>query len=96
LLILGMIAVLAWPMSRAAEDVSLLGNRIDAYLHVSHVLGWLACGGLIVLIVTAVRFWRMPEIGWWPRVHTTLLTIATLVFLWFAWSYHLLSPSVKF
>ena len=96
LLILLMPAVLAWPMTRASEDVSFLGNRIDAYLHASHVLGWLACAGLIILILTAVRFWRTAEIGWWPRVHATLLTIATLVFLWFAWQYHMLSPSLNF
>jgi hypothetical protein len=96
LLIVAMLAVLAWPMSRAGEDVSFLGNRVDPYLHLSHVLGWLACAGLIILILTAVRLWRTAEIGWWPRVHATLLTIAALVFLWFAWSFHLLSPSVNF
>ena len=96
LLILSMLAVLAWPMSRATEDVSFLGNRADLFLHVSHVLGWLACAGLIILILTAMRFWRTAEMGWWPRVHATLLTIATLVFLWFAWDFHMLSPSVNF
>ena len=96
LLIPAMLAALAWPLSRTAEDVSFLGNRIDAYLHLSHVLGWLACAGLIILIITAVRFWRTAEIGRWPRVHATLLTIAMLVFLWFAWTYRMLSPSVNF
>lgn len=96
LLIIAMLAALAWPMSRAAEDVSFLGSRVDAFLHLSHVLGWLACAGLIILVLTAVRFWRTAEIGWWPRVHATLLTIAAVTFLWFAWSFHLLSPSVNF
>jgi CubicO group peptidase (beta-lactamase class C family) len=96
LLPIAMLAVLAWPMSRASEDVSFLGERANAYLHASHLLGWLACAGLIILILTTVRFWRTAGIGWWPRVHATLLMVATVVFLWFAWQYHLLSASTNF
>jgi hypothetical protein len=96
LLIIGMLAVLAFPMSRIGEDVGFLGGKANPYLHISHVLGWLTCAGLIVLVFAMIRFWRTPGIAWWPRVHSTLLTVAVSVFLWFAWNYHLLSPSTKF
>lgn len=96
LLVVGMLAVLAVPFTRVNEDIGYLGDKANPYLHASHVLGWLACGGLIITVLTALRFWRAPGIGWWPRLHSTLLAIAVLVFLVFAWKWHLLSPSTKF
>jgi hypothetical protein len=96
LLVIGMLALLLLPMSKISEDIGYLGDKANPYLHASHVLGWVACGGLIILILTAVRFWRTQGIGWWPRLHATVLTIAVLVFLVFAWNYHLLSASTKF
>ena len=96
LLIVGMLAALAFPMSRIGEDVGFLGDKANPFLHISHALGWLACAGLLVLVFAMIRFWRTSGIGWWPRVHSTLLTIAVFVFLWFAWQYQLLSPSTNF
>ena len=96
LLIVGMLAALAYPMSRLNEDIGFLGDKANPFLHISHVLGWLACAGVLILVATMVRFWRTAGVGWWPRVHSTLLTLAVVVFLLFAWQYHLLSPSLKF
>jgi hypothetical protein len=52
--------------------------------------------GLIVLAIAAMRFWRAPGLGWWTKVHATLLLLASVIFLTFAWWTHLLSPSLKF
>jgi len=35
-------------------------------------------------------------LGWWARVHATLLLIAGVIFMSFACWSHLLSPSLKF
>jgi hypothetical protein len=51
---------------------------------------------LIVLLITALRFWRTPDLGWWPRVHATLLLLASIAFISFAWWGHLLGTSLKF
>ena len=96
LFIVGMIALLALPFTMVNEDIAYLGDKATPYLHASHVLGWLACAGAIAVVLTTLRFWRTAGAGWWPRVHSTLLTIAVLVFLVFAWKWNLLSPSVKF
>ena len=96
LLIVGMLAALAYPLSRLQEDIGFLGDKANPFLHISHVLGWLACAGVLILVATMLRFWRTAGVGWWPRVHSTLLTFAVVVFLLFAWQYHLLSPSLKF
>jgi hypothetical protein len=96
LLIVGMLAALAYPMLRLQEDIGFLGDKANVFLQISHVLGWLACAGVLILLATMLRFWRTAGVGWWPRVHATLLTLAVLVFLLFAWQFHLLSPSLKF
>jgi hypothetical protein len=62
----------------------------------SHITGWLAAAGLIVLALAAVRFWKAQDLGWWARVHATLLLLASVAFITFAWCGHLLSPSLKF
>ena len=57
--------------------------------------GW-PFSGLLVLTIAAVRFWRAPGLGWWARVHATLLWFASVLFLSFAWWAHLLTPSLRF
>ena len=52
--------------------------------------------GNIATAVAAVKFWRTPALGWWVRVHATLLLISSAIFLGFAWWTHLLAPSLKF
>jgi hypothetical protein len=93
---LGMIVAFAIPLSRVDEDIEFIGDKIDPWLFVSHLFGWLAAVGVIVLIIAAFRFWRTIGLGWWTRVHATLLMLAALIFLCFAWQWHLLSPSLKF
>jgi hypothetical protein len=90
------IALIALPLSLAYKNIAYLGDGIDPWLTTAHVMGWGATLGLIVLAIAAVRFWRIPGLGWWARVHATLLLLASLTFLSFAWWAHLLSPSLKF
>jgi CubicO group peptidase (beta-lactamase class C family) len=90
------VALVAFPTSRVDTNVSYIGEGLNPWLTASHVAGWLAAAGLIVLAIAAVRFWKTPELGWWPRVHATLLLLASAAFVSFGWHVHLLSPSLKF
>jgi hypothetical protein len=96
LLEIGFLAFVGLPLSRADSNVSYIGDGLNPWLTASHLTGWLAVLGLIVLAVTALRFWKIPELGWWARVHATLLLIASVAFISFAWYGHLLSPSLRF
>jgi hypothetical protein len=78
------------------KNVAYLGDKTDSWLVAAHMCGWAAVLGLAVLILAAVRFWKAPGLGWWARVHPTLLVLASGIFLGFAWWSHLLSPSIKF
>ena len=92
----GDLALVGLPMSRAESDVSYIGDGLNPWLTASHLIGWLAAAGLIVLFIAALRFWKAPGLGWWARVHATLLLLASITFMTFAWYGHLLSPSLKF
>jgi len=90
------VVLILLPLSMADRNIAFLGDGINPWLTTAHLLGWLAACGLIVLTITAIRFWKAPGLGWWTRVHATLLWMASAIFLTFAWWAHLLSPSVKF
>jgi hypothetical protein len=51
---------------------------------------------LRLLAITALRFWKTPDLGWWAPVHAALLLLASIAFITFACYGHLLSPSLKF
>jgi hypothetical protein len=90
------VLLIVLPLSLADKNIAFIGDGINPWLTTAHVLGWLAALGLGVLGVAAVRFWRVPALGWWARVHATLLLISSAIFIAFAWWTHLLAPSLKF
>jgi CubicO group peptidase (beta-lactamase class C family) len=96
LLEIGFVALIVLPLSMADKNIAFIGDGINPWLSTAHVMGWLAVFGLVVLAITAIRFWRAPGLGWWTRAHATLLWIASTIFLSFAWWVHLLTPSLRF
>jgi CubicO group peptidase (beta-lactamase class C family) len=90
------VSLILLPLSLADKNIALIGDGIDPWLNTAHIIGWLATAGLAVMAFVAVRFWRVAGLGWWARVHTSLLFLASAIFLLFAWWTHLLSPSLKF
>jgi CubicO group peptidase (beta-lactamase class C family) len=90
------VALVGLPLSRTDTNISYIGDGLNSWLIAAHITGWLAVVGLVVLAIAALRFWKAPDLGWWPRVHATLLLLASAAFISFAWYGHLLSPSLKF
>jgi CubicO group peptidase (beta-lactamase class C family) len=90
------VVLILLPLSLADKNIAFIGDGIDPWLKTAHTFGWLAVLGLIVLTITAIRFWRAPGLGWWTRVHATLLWMASAIFLSFAWWAHLLTSSLRF
>jgi CubicO group peptidase (beta-lactamase class C family) len=93
---IGSVGLVALPLSRIDTNISYIGDGLNPWLTAAHIAGWLAAVGLIALAIVALRFWKTPDLGWWPRVHATLLLLASVAFILFAWYGHLLSPSLKF
>ena len=90
------VALILLPLSLADKNIGFIGDGIDPFLRIAHILGWLAVAGLAVLGFVAVKSWRTPELSWWARVHATLVFLASIIFLSFACWAHLLSPSLRF
>jgi hypothetical protein len=61
-----------------------------------HAVGWILMADVILLIVGAVRFVRLPGHGFWFRAHAILLAVGGIAFGLFAWQYHFLNASLKF
>src|SRR5258705_3242832 len=83
-------------LSQGLEHVVLLGDAINPWLQAFHVFGWVLMAGVVLLIVAAVRFVRLPGHGLWFRAHAILFAIGGIAFVVFAWQYHLLDESLKF
>jgi CubicO group peptidase (beta-lactamase class C family) len=83
-------------LSQGLEHIVILGDAINPWLQAFHVIGWILIAGVVLLIVAAVRFVRLPGQGLWFRAHAILLAIGGVAFGLFAWQYHLLDVSLKF
>jgi hypothetical protein len=96
---LGELAFILAPLvvfSQGLEHIVLLGDAINPWLQALHIFGWLLMVGVVLLIIAAVRFVRLPGHGLWFRAHAILMAIGGIAFGVFAWQYHLLDTSLKF
>ena len=83
-------------LSQGLEHIVILGDAINPWLQAFHVIGWVLLAGVVLLIIAAVRFVRLPGHGLWFRAHAILLAIGGIAFGVFAWQYHFLDASLKF
>ena len=82
--------------SHGLENLVALGDRIDPWLHAYHVFGWATMGGIVLLLITAIRFAKLPGHGLWFRGHAILLALGGVAFGLICWQNHLLDMSLKF
>jgi CubicO group peptidase (beta-lactamase class C family) len=82
--------------SQGLEHIVIFGDAINPWLRALHIFGWILMAGIVLLIIAAVRFVRLPGHGLWFRAHAILLAIGGIAFAVFAWQYHLLDASLRF
>jgi CubicO group peptidase (beta-lactamase class C family) len=90
------ILVPAIAFTRGLEHVVIFGDAINPWLQALHIFGWVTMAGIVLLIIAAVRFARLPGHGLWFRAHAILLAVGGIAFGLFCWQYHLLDASLKF
>jgi CubicO group peptidase (beta-lactamase class C family) len=83
-------------LGQGLEHVVILGNAIDPWLSAFHIFGWCVLAGIILLVIAAGRFAKLPGHGLWFRAHAILLALGGIAFGFFVWQCHLLGPSLKF
>jgi len=82
--------------SQGLEHIVILGDAINPWLQALHIFGWFLMAGVVLLIIAAIRFVRLPRHGLWFQAHAILLAIGGIAFGVFAWQYHLLDASLRF
>jgi CubicO group peptidase (beta-lactamase class C family) len=82
--------------SQGLKHIVILGDAINPWLRALHIFGWLLMAGVVLLIIVAIRFVRLPGHGLWFRAHAILLAIGGIAFAVFSWQYHLLDASLRF
>jgi CubicO group peptidase (beta-lactamase class C family) len=82
--------------SRGLENLVALGDRIDPWLRAYHIFGWATMAGIVLLLITAIRFAKLPGHGLWFRAHAILLALGGIAFALICWQNHLLGTSLKF
>ncbi len=83
-------------LSLGLEVIVKLSDSVNPWLQAFHIFGWVLMGGLVLLVIVAIRFARLPGHGFWFRAHAILLAIGGIAFGLFCWQYHLLDMSLKF
>ena len=83
-------------LSQGLEHIVILGDTINPWLQAFHFVGWMLMAGVVLLIIAAVRFAKLPGHGLWFRAHAILLAIGGIAFGLFAWQYHFLDALLKF
>jgi CubicO group peptidase (beta-lactamase class C family) len=82
--------------SQGLEHIMILGDAINPWLWGLHIFGWLLIAGVVLSIIAAIRFVRLPGHGLWFRAHAILLAIGGIAIGVFAWQNHLLDASLRF
>jgi hypothetical protein len=83
-------------LSQGLEHIVIFGDAINPWLQAFHVFGWVLVAGVVLLVIAAIRFVRLPGQGLWFRAHAIFLAIGGVAFGVFVWQYHLLDGSLKF
>ena len=83
-------------LSQGLDHIVILGDAVDPWLQAFHVVGWILLAGVVLLIIAAVRFCRLPRYGVWFRAHAILLAVGGVAVAVFARQYHFLDASLKF
>ena len=82
--------------SQGLEHIVILGDAINPWLQALHIVAWIVVAGILLLVISAIRFVRLPGHGLWFRAHAILLALGGVAFGLFCWQYHLLDSSLKF
>lgn len=82
--------------SVAMKDIGLLSPRYNAWLRLIQFVGWLGVIGTVIAIYNAFRSWATSNRWLWSKIGDTLIALACLGFVWFAFAWNLLNLSLRY
>lgn len=76
--------------------LSLFSSRMDLWMHLLQILGWLGILGTFVMLANTLASWRSKERGIWSKLGDTLILVSAIGFSWFAIYWNLLRWSLHY
>jgi len=83
-------------VSLVEKFFSLFSSRMDIWLHLLQLLGWIGVIGTLAILWNAMVSWRSPERGLCSKIGDALVLIAALGYSWFAIYWNLLHWSLQY
>jgi CubicO group peptidase (beta-lactamase class C family) len=83
-------------LSSAMKRFEMLSFRLDPWLHLLQLVGWLGALGALVGIWNAAASWRQPNRGLWSKLGDTALAAALVGFSWFALYWNMLHWNLNY
>ncbi len=74
----------------------LFTSRIDPWLRLIQVVGWLGSIGTIFVVYSVIRNWSVQRQWWLSRIGNIAIVCACLGFSWLLYHWHLLHFSLKY
>ena len=84
--VIGLVALLTYAMSH----IEMLGDGKKFWFHIFQVIGILGAIGTLLVLFNAVQAWMSTRYRIWGKLQATLLAVACIGFLWFAYVSNLL------
>jgi len=80
----------------AFKDIGLLSPKYNLWLRLIQLVGWVGVIGTILALLNAFRSWRQPDRWLWSRIGDTLIAVACLGVVWFAFTWNMLHWSLLY
>jgi CubicO group peptidase (beta-lactamase class C family) len=83
-------------LSVMEQDLSLLNDGVDPWLRLMQALGAIGAAGGLIGVLNLLAVWSDRSRGWWAKLSSLLLAVATLSVIWFVFALRLVTPSLNF
>jgi hypothetical protein len=80
----------------AEKDIGMLSPHGNPWLRLIQIFGWLGILGTLMAIYNAWQTWRAPQQWWGTRIGNTIIALACLGVIWFAFTWNLFQWSLKY
>ena len=90
------VAALTGLVVYASTHIEFLSDRGNTWFHLAQVIGVLGAIGTLVVLYNAIHAWMSKRSRIWGKLQATILALACLGFLWFAFAGNLLHFSSNY
>ncbi len=78
------------------SDYARVSPRTNGLVRLIQLVGWLGVVGTLVTLYNALKSWTQWGRSFWSRLGDLAIALASLDFVWFVFTAHLLSWNLNF